>query len=105
MQVSIYNNPEFGNFSFRANIELHCSLTTTNLIYGIVAPPTERGVVSNPADTDLWQPAAENPGMLQAMVRFSRLSRICPKIAGVIIDDVRTAAAVLAELSFHTVVC
>ena len=85
--VSIYNNPKFGNFSFRDNVELHCRLNTTNLIYLIIAPGSEGGVVSNDTDTALWEPQAHQPGMLQGMNRASRLAQICPKIAGVIIDD------------------
>ena len=85
--VNIYNNPQFGNFSFRENVELHCRMNTTNLIYLIVAPPSERGVVSNDTDTALWEPLAYQPGMLQGMARASRLAQICPKIAGMVIDD------------------
>lgn len=82
----IINDPSYGAYDFRENIEKHCQEFDTNLVYGIIRPPSERGVVNNPNDTKLWEPAS-SPGMIQAAARFSKLSLIFPQIRGVIIDD------------------
>lgn len=82
----ILNSPGYGEYPFKENIEMHCREFDTNLVYGIILPPSEKGVVNNPNDTDLWKPVSP-PGMIQAASRFSRLSRIFPQIKGVIIDD------------------
>lgn len=82
----ILNAPGYGEYPFKENIERHCREFDTNLVYGIILPPSERGVVNNPNDTKLWEPAS-SPGMIQAAWRFSRLSKIFPQIKGVIIDD------------------
>jgi hypothetical protein len=82
----ILNAPAYGEYPFKENIEKHCQEFDTNLVYGIILPPSERGVVNNPNDTKLWEPASP-PGMIQAAARFSRLSLIFPQIRGVIIDD------------------
>lgn len=83
---AILNKPAYGEYPFKENIENHCQEFDTNLVYGIILPPSERGVVNNPNDTKLWEPASY-PGMIQAANRFSRLSKIFPQIRGVIIDD------------------
>jgi hypothetical protein len=83
---AILNKPDYGEYPFKENIENHCQEFDTNLVYGIILPPSERGVVNNPRDTNLWEPASR-PGMIQAAYRFSRLSKIFPQIKGVIIDD------------------
>lgn len=82
----IINDPSYGAYDFRENIEKHCQEFDTNLVYGIIRPPSERGVVNNPNDTKLWEPASPS-GMIQAAARFSKLSSIFPQIRGVIIDD------------------
>ncbi len=82
----IINDPSYGAYDFRENIEKHCHEFDTNLVYGIIRPPSERGVVNNPNDTKLWDPDS-SPGMIQAAARFSKLSSILPQIRGVIIDD------------------
>lgn len=82
----IINDPSYGAYDFRENIEKHCQEFDTNLVYGIIRPPSERGVVNNPKDTKLWEPES-SPGMIQAAARFSKLSSIFPQIRGVIIDD------------------
>jgi hypothetical protein len=82
----ILNSPSYGEYPFKENIEKHCQEFDTNLVYGIILPPSERGVVNNPNDTKLWEPASP-PGMIQAASRFSKLSSIFPQIRGVIIDD------------------
>jgi len=82
----IINDPSYGEYLFEENIEKHCQEFDTNLVYGIIRPPSERGVVNNPNDTKLWEPASP-PGMIQAAARSSKLSSIFPQIRGVIIDD------------------
>jgi|WetSurMetagenome_2_1015567.scaffolds.fasta_scaffold44622_2 hypothetical protein len=82
----ILNTPSYGEYQFKENIEKHCKEFDTNLVYGIILPPSERGVINNPNDAKLWEPASP-PGMIQAAARFSRLSSIFPQIRGVIIDD------------------
>ena len=82
----ILNAPGYGEYPFKENIEKHCQEFDTNLVYGIILPPSERGIVNNPNDTKLWEPAS-SPGMIQAAARFSKLSSIFPQIRGVIIDD------------------
>ena len=82
----IINDLSYGEYHFKENIEKHCQEFDTNLVYGIIRPPSERGVVNNPNDTKLWEPAS-SPGMIQAAARFSKLSSIFPQIRGVIIDD------------------
>ena len=73
----IINDPSYGDYLFKENIEKHCQEFDTNLVYGIIRPPSERGVVNNPNDTELWEPASPS-GMIQAAARFSRLSTIFP---------------------------
>lgn len=82
----IINDLSYGAYDFRENIEKHCQEFDTNLVYGIIRPPSERGVVNNPNDTKLWE-AESSPGMIQAAARFSKLSTTFPQIRGVIIDD------------------
>ena len=82
----ILNAPSYGEYLFKENIEKHCQEFDSNLVYGIILPPSERGVVNNPNDTKLWEPDS-SPGMIQAAARFSKLSSIFPQIRGVIIDD------------------
>ncbi len=82
----ILNSPAYGEYPFKEDIENHCREFDINLVYGIILPPSERGVVNNPSDTELWEPSS-SPGMIQAAWRFSMLSRIFPQIRGVIIDD------------------
>ncbi len=82
----ILNAPGYGEYLFKENIEKHCQEFDSNLVYGIILPPSERGVANNPQDTKLWEPDS-SPGMIQAAARFSKLSSIFPQIKGVIIDD------------------
>ena len=74
-------------YTFEQNITNSCNEWDVNKVYGILLPPTERGVVNQPKDSDLWKPFEKEPGMIQGMHRFSELSKRCPQIAGVIIDD------------------
>lgn len=74
-------------YTFEENITNSCNEWDVNKVYGILLPPTEYGVVNQPRDSDLWKPFEKEPGMIQGMHRFSELSKRCPQIAGVIIDD------------------
>jgi hypothetical protein len=74
-------------YTFEENITNSCNEWDVNKIYAIILPPSEFGVVNQPKDSDLWKPLEKNPGMIQAAHRFSELSKRCPQIAGVIIDD------------------
>jgi hypothetical protein len=74
-------------YTFAENITNSCNEWDVNQVYGIILPPTERGAVNQPSDSDIWKPFEKNPGMIQAAHRFSELSKRCPQIAGVIIDD------------------
>ncbi len=82
----ILNAPWYCEYLFKENIEAHCQEFDSNLVYGIILPPSERGVPNNPEDTKLWEPDSST-GMIQGAARFSKLSRIFPQIRGVIIDD------------------
>lgn len=82
----ILNAPWYGEYLFKENIEKHCQEFDSNLVYGIILPPSERGVPNNPKDTNLWEPDSST-GMIQGAARFSKLSTIFPQIGGVIIDD------------------
>ena len=74
-------------YTFEQNITNSCSEWDVNKVYGIVLPPSEFGAVNQPKDSDLLKPFEKEPGMIQAAHRFSELSKRCPQIAGVIIDD------------------
>jgi len=74
-------------YTFEQNITNSCSEWDVNRVYGIVLPPSEFGAVNQPKDSDLLKPFEKEPGMIQAAHRFSELSKRCPQIAGVIIDD------------------
>jgi hypothetical protein len=74
-------------YTFEQNIKNSCSEWDVNKMYGILLPPSEFGVVNQPEDSDIWKPFEKKPGMIQGMRRFSELSKRCPQIDGVIIDD------------------
>jgi hypothetical protein len=74
-------------YTFEENIKNSCDEWDVNKVYGIILPPTEFGAVNQPKDSDVWKPFEKNPGMIQAAHRFSELSKRCPQISGVIIDD------------------
>ena len=85
----IYNTDSEGGMTLRQSAEFHCRNVSVNQLSMLIAPPTEGGVVNNPADTDRWVPAPEpRVGMVQAAARFSQLARsTCPQATGVVIDD------------------
>ena len=74
-------------YTFEENIRNSCDEWDVNKAYAIILPPSEFGTVNQPKDSDIWKPFEKNPGMIQAAHRFSELSKRCPQIAGVIIDD------------------
>jgi hypothetical protein len=74
-------------YTFEQNINNSCREWEVNKVYGIQLPPSEFGAVNQPRDSDLWKPFEKNPGMIQGAHRFSELSKRCPQIEGVIIDD------------------
>ncbi len=83
---AILSSPSYGEYRFQENIERHCYELDVNRVHGMVLPPSEGGLVNNPADTNLWSPAT-SPGMIQGAVRYSQISRLYPQITGMIIDD------------------
>lgn len=86
-QNAILVKGSHAGYTFEQNINNSCSEWDVNKVYGILLPPTEHGVVNQPADTDILKPFEKGPGMIQGMHRFSELSKRCPQIDGVIIDD------------------
>jgi hypothetical protein len=74
-------------YTFEENIANSCREWDVNRVYGILLPPSEFGAVHQPKDSDLLKPFERQPGMIQGAHRFSELSKRCPQIAGVIIDD------------------
>ncbi|HUE82645.1 MAG TPA: carboxypeptidase-like regulatory domain-containing protein [Pyrinomonadaceae bacterium] len=74
-------------YTFEENINNSCREWDVNRVYGILLPPSEFGAVNQPNDSDIWKPFEKTPGMIQGAHRFSELSKRCPQIAGVIIDD------------------
>jgi hypothetical protein len=74
-------------YTFEQNINNSCREWDVNQVYGILLPPTEFGAVNQPNDSDIWKPFEKKPGMIQGAHRFSELSKRCPQISGVIIDD------------------
>ena len=74
-------------YTFEENIANSCREWEVNRVYGILLPPSEFGAVNQPKDSDLLKPFEQKPGMIQGAHRFSELSKRCPQIAGVIIDD------------------
>lgn len=83
---AILSRPQYGEYIFKENIEKHCLEFDVNRIHGMVLPPSEGGVVNNPGDTSLLEPASP-PGMIQGARRYSELSKLFPQVTGMIIDD------------------
>jgi hypothetical protein len=86
-QNAILVKGSYLGYTFEENIHNSCLEWDVNKVYGIILPPTENGTVNQPKDSDIWKPFEKNPGMIQAAHRFSELSKRCPQISGVIIDD------------------
>lgn len=84
---AIVSYAKYNGYSFGENINNSCSEWDVNKIYGILTPPSEKGVVNQPKDTELLKPLMSATGMIQGAHRFSELSKRCPQISGAIIDD------------------
>lgn len=84
---AVISQAAYNGYTFAENIENNCREWNVNKVYGILRPPTEKGVINQPDDSDLLKPFSNEPGMIQGARRFSELSKHCPQITGVIIDD------------------
>eukprot|EP00041_Stephanoeca_diplocostata_P012944 m.218609 g.218609 ORF g.218609 m.218609 type:complete len:516 (-) comp19157_c0_seq7:2606-4153(-) len=97
---AIENTASDGGWGLRDDLATQCTSAATgaNMLWGMLLAQSEGGVLNNPNDTDLWQPLAParegedpgprgRPGLIQGAQRWSNLSKICPQIRGVIIDD------------------
>lgn len=84
---AVISQSAYNGYTFAENIENNCKNWDVNKLYGILRPPTEKGVINQPKDTDLLKPFQREPGMIQGAHRFSEISKSCPQLSGVIIDD------------------
>ena len=92
--VVINNGHEDGGWLLKDSLAFHCGGSEgdgnnkdVNSVYAVMVPHSEGGVVNNPNDTALYDPASSHPGLIQGAARFSQLAATCPQMAGVIIDD------------------
>ncbi len=88
--IGVENSPNADGYSFQRSVVNSCTIWNTNKVYGVIEPPRSNGsggVINQPADTSLFEPFANLPGMIQGAHRFSELSKIYPQISGIIIDD------------------
>lgn len=90
--AAVENGVHDGSWSFKEAVQFYCNNASVNQLYGMIIGHSEGGVWSNTNDTDLWHPlgrggAAPGTGILQGAARWSKLSQICPQIAGIIVDD------------------
>ena len=86
-QNAIISQASYSGYTFAENVRNNCREWDVNKLYGILRPPTEKGVVNQPKDTDPLKPFNIEPGMVQGAHRFSELSKTCPQLTGVIVDD------------------
>lgn len=84
---AIISEASYYRYTFAENVENNCRQWGVNKLYGILRPPREKGVVNQPKDSVLLNPYQKEPGMIQGARRFSEISKRCPQLAGVIIDD------------------
>ncbi len=84
---AVISQAAYNGYTFAENVENNCKNWDVNKLYGILRPPTEKGVINQPQDTDLLKPLNIEPGMIQGARRFSEISKRCPQLSGVIIDD------------------
>lgn len=99
VNISLYEKYHFGSTvivnrdseaggagTLENDINWHCQNVSVNQIYGMILGHSEHGVYNNTNDTNMFHPL--NPaGMLQGAARWSNLSKICPQIRGIYIDD------------------
>ena len=84
---AIISHAKYNGYTFEENVENNCRAWDVNKLYGILLPPSEQGVVNQPKDTELMKPSSK-PGMIQGAKRFSEISKRCPQLSGVLIDDI-----------------
>jgi len=84
---AIVSQASYNGYTFAENVENNCREWDVNKLYGILVPPSEKGVVNQPNDTELLKPFGGHPGMIQAAHRFSEVSKQCSQLSGAIIDD------------------
>lgn len=84
---AIISQARYNGYTFAENVENNCRQWDVSKLYGILRPPTEKGVINQPEDLDLLKPIQIEPGMIQGARRFSEISKRCPQLSGVIIDD------------------
>lgn len=84
---AIVSYANYNGYTFEENVKNSCDEWDVNKIYGILTPPSEKGVVNQPKDMELMKPFEQAPGMVQGAHRFSEISKRCPQLSGVIIDD------------------
>ena len=84
--TAIVNEDADDSMPLQDDIRLHCDTRNVNSVWGMLVGPSERGVVNNPNDTSLWKPASP-AGMIQGAHRWSEISKLCPQIEGIVIDD------------------
>jgi hypothetical protein len=80
-------DPGYGAWRWAdAMAELCSTANDPGQVFACILPPSEGAKENNPGDSDMWHPAAK-PGMVQAAQRMSNLSRSCPMVRGMTIDD------------------
>ena len=85
---AMVSHATYNGYTFAENVENNCHNWNINKLYGMLTPPSEKGVINQPADTDVMHPlVGKAPGMIQGARRFSQMSKNCPQLTGVIIDD------------------
>lgn len=82
--VRMVADPGYGGWPWAdATAEL-CA--NSSQLFAAVLPPSEGAIENNPGDNDPDHPS-KRPGMVQAAQRMSNLSKSCPVVRGIIIDD------------------
>jgi hypothetical protein len=84
--VAIENSLTDGGFKLEDDISFHCDDKSINSVLGMILGHSEGGEVNVPNDTALWDPA-KHAGLIQGAKRWSEISKLCPQITGVVIDD------------------
>ncbi len=84
---AIISQAKYYGYTFAENVQNNCREWDINKVYGVLRPPTEKGVINQPNDSDLLKPFMTEPGMIQGARRFSQLAARCPQLSGVVIDD------------------
>lgn len=85
---AMVNYASYNGYTFAENAENNCNQWDVNKLYGMLTPPSEKGVINQPGDMDVMHPlAGKAPGMIQGAHRFSEMSKTCAQLTGVIIDD------------------